>query len=179
MKRKVSGGDDTKQTVNYGTGSGTCEKCGDNIAKGVLRIGKFHLNCSNGRYGEAGGHMKYSHVECFRAKPLVCEGRASKWMSSVKTRYEGFEALSSRDQQRIIALAQKGRIPSKAAEEAWAFLLCFHKYQKTIFTNLPIDCAYIIAEFICGQKCPKLHTKKEIRETKKARKNISKKKKRS
>jgi hypothetical protein len=33
MKRKLEE-DNSKQTVNYGTGSGTCEKCNEPIEKG-------------------------------------------------------------------------------------------------------------------------------------------------
>lgn len=32
------------------------------------------MNEVHGRYGEAGGHMKYSHIECFRTRPIEAEG---------------------------------------------------------------------------------------------------------
>lgn len=40
MKRQRPATEELKQTVNYGTGSGTCERCGESIGKGVLRIGR-------------------------------------------------------------------------------------------------------------------------------------------
>jgi hypothetical protein len=149
MKRRIE--DDSKQTVNYGTGSGTCEKCGEPIDKGIyftlvtmlfinslgaLRIGKFKMNCVNGRYGEAGGHMKVwdlfdvhfilslsdsirtlsafepRRLNAKEERPSGCPPLRPVTKVSSQARHfllfslSGYDSLKPRDQQRILSLAQ-------------------------------------------------------------------------
>uniref|UniRef100_A0A7S2TXP7 PARP-type domain-containing protein n=1 Tax=Lotharella oceanica TaxID=641309 RepID=A0A7S2TXP7_9EUKA len=98
------------------TGTASCRVCKERLQVGELRVGYRKMIWHNGRVGEAGSKMVYVHPHCLKLdskERLTPSRRESALVSKLKTKFQGFDKLSSNHQALVRELALNGKLPKR------------------------------------------------------------------